>query len=110
LISLSRALSFLSSHTQGLDLKDKATIFLSIGELATAVKSFDEFSQYIKPVMAELTQVFVQSTKTGLAATIQSPGLSTVKVRIEAHVIGRAFCSCFVIVFVFVMIRMSNVG
>lgn len=66
------------------DLKDKATIFLSIADIATAVKTYDEFNPYVKPVMNELTQVFL-STKTGtgsgLSATIQSPVLSTTKVR-----------------------------
>lgn len=45
-------------------MKDRATILVSIGEIAVAVKEYpNDFLQYVKPVMIEVTLVLSQAAK-----------------------------------------------
>lgn len=53
-------------------MKDRATILLTIGEIAVAVKEYpNEFLQYIKPVMNEVSLVVSQAAKSN-STTLQT--------------------------------------
>lgn len=65
-------------------MKDRATILVSIGEIAVAVKEYpNEFLQYVKPVMIEVTLVLSQAARSNKEHTTLQTVTSSVSTKVS---------------------------